>query len=214
MISEYAIVLFFDISLFLTVSVYLLLTRRRSWLGAFRPVVFRLACVSLVARFVVSFFVSSHTYLLLVVLVNCTHGLMWLWAFTQLDILIKRPDIRAVQIWVHTRKVELVCIYKHLQGDISAHAPSAKFLAAAACPICLETLAPCRADRRALSLTRQTRRLNLSNRTHTFRGVAEIHTTPCKHKFHAACLARIVDRLCPLCKTGVGVTTRRTFPFP
>jgi hypothetical protein len=152
------------------------------------------------------------SFLYLVLLSNALHGLCWLWAFRRLHGLIRSPEIRSVQVWVHARKVEVVSIYKRLQGEVSVQAPMRK-RNSASCAICLQTLTPRADDRRSLSVRRSYKRISTPNRSNSY-GVVNILTTPCKHKFHESCIGRCLDRLCPLCKAGVGVIRRTCFPFP
>jgi hypothetical protein len=210
--TPYLSVLGIDAAVYLGFFVVLLLTKRRSWLGAFRPVVFRLATLSLGVRFLLSWLVSTRIYMWLVVVGNAAFLGAWIWVFRSLDSLIRRPEVRSVQIWVLSRRVEIVSIYKNVQGSISDCAARSNS-SSLSCPICLQSIAPVGRDRRRLSLAWLRRRVTLAARFPS-QGVLKVLTTPCQHAFHADCIGRCLDRLCPLCKKEVGVSSTTVIPFP
>ena len=175
----YISVLVTDACLYLFYFGFLVFSERRSWLGAFRPVIFRLSSLFLALRFFLSLVLSVRVYAWLVFIGNAMFVGLWLFAFRSLSLLIRRPDIRSVQVWVLPRRVEIVAIYKTLQGSCDLRS-SLRSPCSSTCAICLQSLVPNSADRRltALGILRRNFHTSFALKSH---GVVPVLTTPCGH---------------------------------
>jgi hypothetical protein len=208
----YFMTLLFDVLLFTLTVLLLLVTKRQSWLGAFRHIIFRFSSLSLTVRIIVSFLLPTRAFLALVVLCNLAHALLWLYAFHRLDTLIRTPEIRSVQVWIHPRKVEVVSIFKQVLGTATFSA-ACRGRDSGGCAICLQPLLVRSDDRRTLSLRRERPGIMTARRMQTA-GVMELLETPCKHMYHALCIDKCVQRKCPLCKRDLGTVQRVEVAFP